>query len=209
MIERVLYDMLDAGVTYFSADTTRLNAIFQPDGQTARVTAAEMAKIRATWTAKPPDIRHGYATDPTQVPCYTIVLAEDRVEQYALGNLVVVEDGDPTAESVGAIEDRTYSLLVYATGADMALWYYKILKNIVLSRLGWLTTYLVQDPRWSGRELEPQQEMLPHGIYMRVLSLQVRVEEYYEQVDATTVYTDVIIMRDDVGGGIEPVEELD
>ena len=207
MIEAVIFDVLNTGKAYFTADPTRLDQVFQPEGTLYRVSAAEMAKIRATWTDKPPDVRHGYPTAPTQVPCWAIVLADDAIDKSFLGNLAEAEDA--THETIGAIEGRTYNIYTYGVGNDMARWYYKIAKNLVISTLDLLRDRGAENISWSGRELEPLPEMLPHNVVLRVLSLRAQVEEYYSKLLTDHIYVDgVFVRRDDVGGGVVPVEVL-
>lgn len=209
MIEAVIFDVLEAGKAYFTADPTRLNQIFQPEGSVYRVSNTEMAKIRACWADKPPDVRHGYPTAPTQVPCWALVLASEDIKAGFLGNLASAEDLAPLQENIGAIEDRNYSIYSYGIGNDMARWYYRIAKNLLISELDLLRDRGAENVTWSGRELEPLPEMLPHNVALRVLSLKVQVEEYYQKILTTPVYVDgVVVRRDDVGGGVVPVEVL-
>lgn len=222
MIERILYDTIQAGAAYFAADTHRLDAIFQPEGSTVRISNAEMQKIRTDWTdytANLHYLRLGYATEPTMVPCYAIVLNDDEIKQEFLNNTAST-DYDTTVHpnqvkpSIGIIEERTYSVIVYGIGVEQCLYHYKILKNIFLMQF----LRLQQDPNWMiapkvrGRELEPLNMGLPKLVYLRAISFTGGVEEYYDQIltDVPFLVRAVDIHRDndDGLGGIKGVEVL-
>jgi hypothetical protein len=162
-----------------------------------------MSKIRAWWTTKPPRVLQGYATSPADVPCYAIVLASDRPEKTPIGYFAGSDPADPSSESIGSVESRTYSILVYGYGPDMALYLYKVLKQIILRRLLWLAQNGAQDPTYNGRELEPVPAYLPDRVYMRVFTLTIRCEEYYDQIVTPIPFVDTVdVRRLEAGGGV-------
>lgn len=220
MIERIIYQAIEDGAQWFAADTARLNTIFQPEGSTLRVDAAEMAKIRAMWAdlvANNRYLRHGYATEPSMVPCYALVLNDDEPKQEYLANLAETAystgvSPNQTQASIGLVEDRIYSIVTYGVGVEQCLYMYKILKNIILSQFTRLQTQWLITPRISGRDLDPINMELAKLVYLRVLQLRVGVEEYYTQIltDTPILIRSVDIHRDqlDGNGGILGVEEL-
>ena len=205
MIERVLHSVLSAGVAAILADLSWLDAVFQPEGTKARITDVELAKIKVDFTAKPPRVRHGYVTDHADLPCYTIILATDEPDTRFLGGLAQMDDTDPAVEVIGCVETRRYDLLVLGRTPDETLWFYKILKNLVLSNYATLRDYDVLLTTYSGRELDPVRENLPEFVFRRVLSLTVRVEEYVSLVPLPRYTGGTEVLRDTVGGGVSPV----
>lgn len=211
MIERAIYALLVERVTWFLADPTRLDQIFQPEGDKTLVPDAEMVKIRDGLTALRPTIRHGYATSPAEVPCVAVVLANEQPDKMFLGDLAGLDPDDPQTEAIGIIEARTYSLICYGRGTDYVRYLYRLVKHAVLSRLSYLKSIGVMDPTFSGADIEPVPQYLTERVFIRALTLRCRVEEYYVQVtvpDPLVELGKLDIMRTDVGGGVTPVEEL-
>lgn len=209
MIERVLFDVLSAGSAAILATPTLLDAIFQPEGSTLRISAAELAKIKATFAAYPPKIRHGYPFAGTHLPCWSIILASEDQEKQLLGNYATDDDTPGTnIEVIGSIERRVYALVSYGVTPDAVIWYHKILKAIILANLVTFQRKLIDVAGYSGQELMPM-PMDPEIAFGRELRLTVRVEEYVSLAASSLVppeprYTGVDVRRVDVGGGVDP-----
>lgn len=207
MIERILYDVLTERVAWFLDVPSRLDSVFQPEGEVYRVPPAELAAIKAGLTTRRPVVRHGFATSPAEVPCIAIVLANEQPEKMFLDDFASSMDGDPDQEALGVIESRSYSLICYGHGTDYTRYLYKLLKHSVLSKIRYLKSVGVNAPTFTGADIEPAAAYLPDRVFTRVLMLRCQVEEYYYQVNHPVPFVgSVEILRDDVGGDVVPVE---
>jgi len=136
------------------------------------------------------------------VPCYCIVLASEKPAKDFLAFSPGSPLGSPEIEALGTVEDRTYDLMALGFGPDSTLYLYKILKNIIFRGVRDLLDYLVDNPHYYGREIDPQQAMLPDNVFLRVLTLTVQVEEYYEQTSTATLIAEADVRRIEGGGGV-------
>jgi hypothetical protein len=208
MIERILYDYLEQGRDAIRATPSLLDGVFQPEGSRARVSDAELAKIKASFCppALPVRIRHGFAASGTEIPCLSLVLRTDDLDTPLLGYFATDDDTDPREEVIGGLEQRTYGLISYGRTPDEAFWNYKIFKAIVIRSLRLLGQAGAQNIRWSGKDLELLRGVFPDDIYLRTLDLTLHVEEYVNLQWTPVHITGADVRRDDVGGGIVPYE---
>lgn len=205
MLERVIYDVLKTRMDAAIADPTILTNIFQRDGDTKRISDAEMAKIRSVFAdpAKAPRIRHGYVRSLADVPCYTLVLSSESVVQHFLADEMAEDRATNDTQIYGTIEDRTYSILVYAMNPDVCYWLFKAMKAFLL---GGIRQILIDGKAigwtYNGAEVEPSPDYLPETIYLRTINLTLTVEEEYEDPASLGKAGDVApIVRDDIVTG--------
>lgn len=218
MIENAVYQVLTEGAAFFAADLTRLNPVFQPKGVKALVPDAELAKIRTMFESFYSDtrwLRHSFATSPTHVPCYALMMQEDSPKQKVLGfNTGSRYDtaGAPPVlreyETIGTLESNVVRVLTYGVGADQTRYLYRILKYLLLSQVKRLMQLFGQEPDFNGQEWQPIQMGLPQLVYCRALSVSMMVEEEYEQIltDVPIVFRSLDVHRWDGTDGVQGVE---
>lgn len=206
MIERAIYTLIEAGIAQFSSRPRLFTAIFQPEGDVLRVADAELAKIKAYWATRPPIIRHGYPIPGMQVPCYSLVHTSERIEKQPLGFFAMMDEEYTDEEVIGVLEARTYSIAVYAENPDACYWLYKVLKAIILRNIRMLISYGAQRPTWTGRELAPVAEIKDTLTFVRVLQLDVAVEEYVNTDLPFVPVASVGVRREHRGGAIDEYE---
>lgn len=199
MRERTIYDVLTAGVTWFSDDVRRVENFFVEQG----LASAEAAKVR-TYFARdpdagaaggPPNVVHGYPRTTGPFPCYAIILIGDPFAQTFLGDDIDDElayDGDelPTgleldqnldgqdARRIGRILNYQFDIEVWAQdNPDVCLYYYHLLRYIVFSSLSTLETAGLDQIELAGRDINPMERLLPENMWVRQLRLTAIGEE--------------------------------
>lgn len=206
MIERVIFDVLEAAIAKVAADPTLLDKVFQPEGAPWRISDAELAKIKA-WFVDPrsgrPILRHGYATPGVQLPCWCLVNRAESLEKQLLGNFATNDCNDAGVSVTGAIERRTYEVLSYAHTPDQAYYLHKILKACVLWNLALLESRGAMAMTWSGRELQPVPNLGADWSFVRALTLSTMVEEYVSDA-AVTVINGIDVRFVEAGGAVSP-----
>jgi len=222
MFERVLYDVVSDRLALYTATPTLLNEIFQPDGRTFRIADEEMAKIRALFAdpQKSPKVRHGYARSLADLPCYTIVLSNESVLEHFLADEVTDDITTNDTTIYGAVEERTYTILVYADSPDLCYIMYKVLKAIIIGGIRqMMADGNALETTYSGMEIEASPQYIPETVYLRAINLVVKIEEYYEDPTSLNKVPDLTrplqVHRDDVDldgdgvadGRVEPVDD--
>jgi len=200
MIERAIYRIINAKLEWFKADSGQRFERFLINE--LRLEASEAAKGNLyfaggeddsgnTIEARPPSIVHGYARTGGPFPCYALTLGSERESQAYLGQdgLVLDDDGfrylDPeTGEIVDPKVRRveyTFNILVMADNPDVTLWYYHLLKRIILSSAEDFLESDMEVPIVSGADLAPDPRYLPHDIFARQLTLVIEGEECWTE----------------------------
>lgn len=217
MAERLIYAVIEAGLSYYTEDSgQRFERFLRED---LRLSVAEAAKGKVyfaggtnsegdTIEARPPTLIHGYARTGGPFPCWALTLGGENVAQRFLGDDAVPldEDGDRIFDpETGEVVDPkvryvtyTFNVLVIAEHPDVTLWYYSLLKAIILSQR---EAFLNQDlsvPEISGADLAPDPRYLPHDMFARQLTITVDGEEYWAEA-RTGFGGSVSIAIDDTG----------
>jgi hypothetical protein len=195
MAERIIFEAVQDGLQTFKDDPRRFERFLRDE---VEVEAAEAAKGRLYFAggtdsdgneveARPPTLVHGYARPGGPFPCWALTLAAERgVQDYlnqdasSLDEDGFVFEDEETGERVDAKSRRveyTYSFLVIAENPDVTLWYYHLLKFIVLSQLEVLEQRHLDDINLSGMDLAPDPRYLPSDVFARVLTLTVQTDE--------------------------------
>jgi len=208
MIERVIKKRIEAMLALFLATPALLDEVFQPGGDTSRVTDAELAKIKELIVARTPKVIHSYPRDSATLPCYAVLLSAGPPAQYALAYQGPRKDGSPGQNYVGTVEDRTYDILVLGEGPDEVIYGHKLLKAILLSQVYELEELGAGNMRYSDAEINPMEANLPARVYGRSVKVTFAVEEYYPIYSTLTLIVGADVRRIEAGGGIEGVDEI-
>lgn len=200
MVERIVYEVVREGLSYYTADSGQRFERFLLDE--IRLSASEAAKGRVyfaggtnsegdTVEARAPTLIHGYARTGGPFPCWAIVLGGEREVQTYLNEDALPldsegnrffdpETGDVIDSKIRRVE-YTFNLQVIADHPDVTLWYYHLLKYIVLRQHNSFLENDVEPPMISGADLAPDARYLPSDVFVRILTLQIQGEECWSE----------------------------
>lgn len=226
LVERTLYDVIDAGLTWFKADPARYERFLLDN---TPITAAEAARARlyfgggvdpadssVTVKARPPALVHGFARTGGPFPCFALTLGSEDVTQDYLGKDAPLLDSDGEAwydTESGAIVDPkvrrfryVFNILVHAEHPDICIQYYSLLKFIVMSSQDVLEERDVEDMTLSGRDMAPDPRFLPDFVFSRMLTITVDGEETWAEAFTQGFATGIrgILLNDDTRRDDDP-----
>lgn len=194
MAERTIYRIIKSGLAVFTDRPSRFEKFLLTE---VELDADEAAKGRLyfaggvldgeTIPARPPTLVHGYARQGGPFPCWALTLAGERRSTDYLNQdgAALDEDGDPFIdEDSGRVVDAKYrrveytmNILVITDHPDVTLWYYHLLKYILLAQMEVLEAAHLDDLDLSGADLAPDARYLPADMYARSLTLTVQTDE--------------------------------
>jgi len=197
MIERVLYEVINAGLEWYKADSARFER-FLVDKQ--ELSTEEAAKGRIYFgggtledgtvvDAKPPTLIHGYARTGGPFPCWALTLGGEVIETDYLGKDAPFLDSDgenfydpETGDVVDPKARRmkyTFNIMVHADHPDVCIWYYHLLKTIVMESQDTLEDRDVEDLDFTGQDMAPDPRYLPADMFTRLFQVNVRGDEVW------------------------------
>lgn len=193
MNERLLHNVLDTGLAYFTADPDRLETYLQNE---QGMSAADTAKIRAYFEMSPedgeaggpPNVIHGYPRSTGPFPCWALLLMADTSKQRMLGDDAgTMDDLDDEVDLDGVAAIPLVRLADYTIAIDVCVpylpdiceAYYHLLRHIIFKSVQTLqgSPNYLQNVEFSGGDLAPQQQYLPEYIWIRRLTVTFFVEE--------------------------------
>jgi len=196
MIERQIFTILKDGIDWFKADPRRIETFFVREHG---LTAAEAANVRTYFEYNPaageqggpPNVIHGYPRQVGPFPCYAILLDSDATKQRYLGDEAGTDtgygddawegeenlDGEPSTTMIHMVEDRISIHVCVENIPDVCLYYYHLLRWILLDSQADFHAEGFSNVQFSGRDLMPQEQYLPEHIWMRVISIQAEHDE--------------------------------
>ncbi|HUV65956.1 MAG TPA: hypothetical protein VMW24_18825 [Sedimentisphaerales bacterium] len=199
MVERLIYEILEAGVAWFSADLRRVEAFFIKKG----LSATEAAKVRTYYSRDPdageaggpPNIVQGYPRTTGPFPCFCIVLVGDPFSQTFLGDDIDDElaydgtelpdglsldtdlDGNE-ARRIGRILSYQFDVECWAQdNPDICLYYYHLLRYIIFSSLSSFEEAGLDQVEYAGRDINPNERFMPENMWVRSIRLSMIGEE--------------------------------
>jgi hypothetical protein len=195
MAERILFAEIQAGLDVFKNDPSRFESFLTREIELEPEEAAKgrlyfaggSASDGSPIPARPPTLVHGYARQGGPFPCWALTLASERSVQDYLNQdgAVLDEDGDRILDpDTGEVIDPkvrrveySYNILVMADNPDVTLWYYHLLKHIILSGLERLEQRHLDDFQLTGADMAPDPRFLPADMFARVLTVQLQTDE--------------------------------
>lgn len=199
MAERVLFEVIQDGLAYYTADSGQRFERFLLDYM--RLSAAEAGRGRTyfagglldgeTVDGSPPNLVHGYARTGGPFPCWALTLGGERESASFLGDdapMIDEDDGYIIDPMTGEIVDPkvrrveyTFNILVLTKHPDVTVWYYHLLKHIILSNHHELINRDLSDPSLSGADLAPDPRYLPSDVFVRQLTVQLESDEVWTE----------------------------
>jgi hypothetical protein len=227
MIERIINDVITAGLAWFTADLDRLEAFFQDEHG---LSSAETAKIRAYYAMNPddaddwggpPKLIHGYPRSSGPWPCWAIILNADRSERRMLGDDAGTMDTfDDETDLDGEAAIPLVRLANFNVGIDtyvpdnpdICRYNYYLLRFIIWQAVGTFqdSPNYLQNVEFSGADLAPNPQYLPDNIWVRRLTLTCFAEEAAWEAKSEPTGVGGAHATDEttgVTGGITPYQE--
>jgi len=197
MIERKLFDVLVRGIAWFSEKPERFarflieeHGLSEEEAAIARTYFGGDPEMDPPEPAHPPTIIHGYARQGGPFPCVALTLGAEDVATDYLGHdaSTLDEDGEPyldpeTGDELDPKVRRmryTFNLMIHADHPDVAIWYYHLIKHLVVSSCEELEQEDIEDITISGRDLAPEPRYLPDTIFTRLLAVTCEGDETWD-----------------------------
>lgn len=193
MIERALYDVIEAGIAYLSATPGAVTNHLVHHGFMAEDEAANIERLFQTTHA--PTLAHGFARGDSKFPLLTIVMGSEDQSQSFVGddggvNVLGMDEGDPEygADLYAAIYSYQFHVIIYTQNIDLTLAYYQLVRQMIINGLPTLRAepYNVDNVRLSGADVAPDRELAPMGFFVRRLTLSCQ-REYTQPIASSTV----------------------
>lgn len=168
MIERLLFNTLKDGVAFLKANPDEIVTLFSEE---ELLSVEEAEKVRDYFLAHPPDVIHGYARKDSTFPCWSITLGGEQESQTFLGDEggFIDDEADPNhgADQFAAIYSYTFNVMVYANNPDVCVYYYHLMKQVIIAAFPVLKTYDLFDLRFGGADVAPDAAWVPAGLFLR------------------------------------------
>jgi len=226
MAERRIYEVIEDGLQVFKDDPAALELWAL---ESLELDATEAAKLRLyfaggtnadgdTIEARPPILVHGYPRVDGPFPCWAMTLGAEAIEQDYLGKDAPFLDSDGEkyydSRSGEVVDPKArrlqyrYELLVITDHPDITVYYYHLLKLILMANQSTLEEKDVEDMGFSGADVAPDPRYLPPDVFTRVLSITVSGDEVWcENLRETYANRVSGIALDDTGEGVTAGDE--
>lgn len=197
MVERILFEVINAGLEWYKDKPERFERFLREKQELSADEAATgrlyfeggTADDGSTVTAKPPTLIHGYARTGGPFPCWALVLGAEQIATDYLGKDApfLGSDGEYFRDTeTGAVVDPkarrmryTFNVMVHADHPDVCIWYYHLLKSIVMESQDTLESRDVEDLEFSGQDMAPDPRYLPADMFTRMLQVVVQGDEVW------------------------------
>jgi hypothetical protein len=140
ILERLIYDVLKAGVASMVEDDSALESFFLEE---VGLEKSESDKAAAMFREKPPDIGHGYLRRDSSFPALRIILTGETTSTQFIGGYGHL--GDDGRQTYAMMDGTQATIVVYAQNPDVTLYLYHMVKFFLVGSLG-----TFQHDDWSG-----------------------------------------------------------
>jgi len=177
MIHRLLHTIMTAGIATIEDDITVLDDLFE---RNYVLEDSEVEAIKEYFLDHPPEIINGYARQDSNFPLIAITLATEGESETFLADDAgpVLDEDSPYINSdiASAIWSHTYNFLVYTDHPDITVYYYEIVKMILLGGFPVLIDDGCFDFSMNGGDLAPDPKYLPQHLFGRQLTFSCQRE---------------------------------
>jgi len=177
MINRYLYNLLNAGIEQVQEDPKILDELFQDNFV---LSDEELSTIKTYFAAHPPNVANGYPRNDSEFPLISITLLSDsEAETFLNEDATMLADTDDPYFGMDiktAIWEYNYQLMVYTEHPDITAAYYEIMKSILLANLDYLVNLDCFGFSLSGSELAPDLRYLPEHLFVRQITFTCKSE---------------------------------
>jgi hypothetical protein len=185
MIERYIYHAIVDGAAKITAQPRILEALFLDFFD---LSVTEVAAIQKAWLQQPLNVVQGYPRVDGKFPQASIVLSTENEVQTYLGDVAgqVTDEEDEAcgADVKSAIWQHQYIVMMVTENPDLTLYYYQILKSIILNALGYFTDRGLFAIQVGGQDLVPDPAYLPEHLWVRQLTFGCQSEFIRLDIDS-------------------------
>ena len=183
-VDRIVYQRMVDGLQPFLDDSRLFERFLILGG----LSAEEAAKGKEYIETKPPHPIYGYARQGSEFPALAMTLGTEGVEQDYLNEdaAMLDEDGDPYFDDDGNPIDykirrwsHRFDIFVYADHPDVTLYYYQLLKHILVSSKSYFQEQDLDEITYNGAEMAPDPRYVPSDMYVRRFSINLRADQSY------------------------------
>lgn len=166
MLERVVYSVIKTGIEAFQNDPLLIDDLFDCE---LLLDPAEAEDVRQFFLAKPPDVIHGYARPDSNFPLYSITLGAFGNPQGFIGDEGAMETmgAEKGTDEWASIFSYVINVLVYAEHPDVCLYYWHILRAILINGDDVLKQADMFAINYSGSDMAPDPAWVPAGLFLR------------------------------------------
>lgn len=188
MIQRYIFNAIQNGLAALAADPSILDDIFC---NIYGLGSDEVAGIKTYFANTTINLQQGYAHVDAKMPLLAIVMAQEQMSDFFLGDAAGISDapmGSDTfgADETGAVWESNYQVLCYAEHPDVVSYLYEVVKSALLVNDDYLVDNGVMEPILSGMDLVPDPRYLPEHLFCRVLGL--RCKRAFIRVDKNSKF---------------------
>lgn len=177
MIERLIYTALEEGIAELITELAKLERFFTKRG----LSAGEVAKIRAYFVDKPPELQHNYPRKDAAFPLFAVVLGTETESKKLLDDsagfvseeeAALLYDASLTGTEVkSSIYSHTHHVMVYTEHPDVTIWYYELAKYFLTRQRDFFKTRGILDTLFSGQDMAPSSGYAPEWLFVRRLTM--------------------------------------
>jgi len=221
MVERLLKRILVTECLRLTADTTESEAeatryfahFFDPI-----IGAEERAEFVTRFRRRPPKIVLGYPKTSVEFPCISIVLNSDDESQNLLADYMgITNDADPSNseahEAQGAWFDAGHMVYIYSEHPDETAFLYHWTKLTLFGAKQTMLQCGIEDVRFSGGELAPDEGYTPEYAFVRWVSVKTTskatvprlLDSDPRRLSITGVFMNDVVV-DGIRGGVTPYD---
>mgnify|MGYP001605635732 CR=1 FL=1 len=183
MIERILYDLIRAGIDARVADAR----ITRRDLRMRGIETDEARTVAAAFIEKAPSLQHQYPREDSKFPGYFITLGRRRQMTKMLGDnsMALTHQeaeslGDLTfigAEVTASFDASNFSIwTIFPNDPDFAVYYHAILEDILRKAHRTMKTLGLIDASFESSDVAPSESYLPHFLFIRRLDFSCQQE---------------------------------
>lgn len=175
MIEREIFQIIEAGLTYLKNTPGAVASFFQKTA--IGMDEVESQKVEAWFRATPPSVEHGYPRAGAKFPLYSITLGNDSEDTTFLGNdggqVDALGDEDNGADIFAALWGQSINITVYALNPDAVLYCYHLLKQMLVNGIPELQgePWCLYNIRITAADMAPDKVMEPAVMFIRRVTM--------------------------------------
>lgn len=170
--DRLIKRLLQNTIDFLAADRSEIERFFSHFFDDS-ITAEERNQFVDRFLSHTPKAQLGYARPSTEFPYWGITLNDESEEDSFLGDFEGV-DLEEKVEYHGALFNSVYNVYIYTNHPDVTSYQFQLAKSIVIGGKKWLLSQGLQEIQLSGAELNPEFDLFPDAVYIRVLRIRCK-----------------------------------
>jgi len=184
-VERLIFKHVKERLAWYVEDPARYEQFLLDGG----LNEDEALEARKAFVEHPPTTVHAYARQGGPFPCLALVLGAENTAADYLGESMGMMDidgdvyvdqhtGEPVDCHLRRWEHR-FDWYIYAGHPDLTLYYYYLLRHIMVGLRSRLQAEDLDEITYSGAELAPDPRYMPSDVFTRRFSITCRADEPY------------------------------